>query len=517
MKILNKFLSRFLVVAIALTTVVSCSEDTMDEINKDYNHALDAPAKFLLADVITSTAFYNVGGDLNTYTSVYVEHEAGVHNQLYRAETRQNEPKAASTFNNVWGNIYGTLKDAKIIVDKCSAGGLQEGNNVTKGIGEVLLAYNLAILTDMFGDVPWTQACNLNEFMTPTLDSQESIYDAIFAYLDQAILDLQGSDYQAPGAYDLLYGGDASKWLKFAYGLKARYTMRLIHKSSTVNADLQSVIDNVDLSFASALEQAAFSHYDATNLNPLFDFEWSRDGIAASQSMYNKLEARSDPRIRRCYFDSNTWVHYAVPTRLVPNGEGEEAQYYYNYSTYVFAQTAPTYFLSYHELLFLKAEAMCRLNQTGADAVLKAAVVAAMANTEVSVAAALTSPTLGGYGGIEDISGNEITQTEAEAYFETTVRPLFTANPLQETMIQKYIAFWGANGESTECFNDIRRMKAMGENFIVLANPHNSEGQFPLRCPYGNDDTTTNPNVHEAYGDGSYVYTEPVWWAGGTR
>lgn len=48
---------------------------------------------------------------------------------------------------------------------------------------------------------------------------------------------------------------------------------------------------------------------------------------------------------------------------------------------------------------------------------------------------------------------------------------------------------------------------------IDLKNP----GKFPLRLPYGNDDTTTNPNVQAAYGNGQYVYTENVWWAGGTR
>jgi hypothetical protein len=38
-----------------------------------------------------------------------------------------------------------------------------------------------------------------------------------------------------------------------------------------------------------------------------------------------------------------------------------------------------------------------------------------------------------------------------------------------------------------------------------------------LRYPYGSEDVTTNVNVRTAYGDGSYVYTENVWWAGGTR
>ena len=90
-----------LAVALLSGALVSCSEDTMDGINKDNNHTTNVPAKYILADVITSTAFSNVGGDLSTYLSAYVEHETGTHNQLYRAEIRENEPSASSTFKVV--------------------------------------------------------------------------------------------------------------------------------------------------------------------------------------------------------------------------------------------------------------------------------------------------------------------------------------------------------------------------------------------------------------------------------
>ena len=147
-----------------------------------------------------------------------------------------------------------------------------------------------------------------------------------------------------------------------------------------------------------------------------------------------------------------------------------------------------------------------------AEAVLKEAVIAGMANTEINVKAALAAPSVLDYGGLEETT-EEITSEEAAAYFEASVKPLFAANPLKETMNQKYLAFFGASGESTECYNDIRRMKALNEDLITLKNTN----KFPLRCPYGSDDTTTNPAVKDAYGDGKYVYTEPVWWAGGSR
>src|SRR5690606_17103335 len=106
----------------------SCSEDRMDEINQNVNNPQDVAAKFILADVITSTAFSNMGGDINTYMTSYVEHEVGVHNQLWNAERRVNEPSVASTFNNSWGNIYNTLRNSQMAIEKCSAGGSEEEN-----------------------------------------------------------------------------------------------------------------------------------------------------------------------------------------------------------------------------------------------------------------------------------------------------------------------------------------------------------------------------------------------------
>ncbi|KAA6349658.1 hypothetical protein EZS27_002896 [termite gut metagenome] len=520
MKSIIKLSGRLLSIAVFSVVLVACSEDIMDDINKDINHSKDAQAKYLLADVLTSTAFYNVGGDFNTYCSSYVEHEVGVHNQLYRAEYREGEPSVASTFNNVWGNCYEILKDAKIIISKCSEGGSQEGDDITKGIGEVMAAYNLALITDMYGDTPWKEACDYGTYMNPKIDKQEDIYKDVMAYLDAAIEDLRGSDSYSSGsvgACDFIYGGEASKWLKFAYGLKARYTMRLMHRSANVNTDMENIIEYVSKSFTSANEQAAFAIYDASNLNPLFDFQWSRDGLGASQSMASKLIERNDPRITRAFVyltEKYELIQIIGPEDenyyVAPNGANEQAQYYYNTSIFVYSQTAPTLLLSYHEILFLKAEALCRLNRKAEAAkVLKDAVVAGIANMEVNVNAAFEAPTVGG---IEETT-LAITKADAEAYFDNEVKVLFDANPLKETMNQKYIAFFGASGESTECYNDIRRLKALGENWITLEN----KNPFPLRCPYGADDTTTNPNVKVAYGNGSYVFSEPVWWAGGTR
>jgi len=515
-------------IALALSaSVLSCSEDMMDSINKNNNNTTDVESKFILADVITSTAVNVVGGDMNTYSSIYVEHEVGVDNQTFRAETRQSEPSASSTLNNTWGACYRALKDARIVIDKCSAGGSQEGNKVTKGIAEVLAALNSAVITDAFGDAPWSEASLINpdgtpKNMNPKIDTQKDIYIGIMQYLDNAIVDLQGTDAHASGpigSYDLLYGGNKASWLKLAYGLKARYTMRLLKRSTNVATDMANVLSYLDKSFTSASGQAAFNIYGASNLNPLFDFQWSRDGLGASKSMSEKLIERNDPRLRRVFVGAN-WAQMTGEDDeeffMAPNGENEEVRYYYNTSVFVYSQIAPTMLMSYHEVLFLRAEALCRLNREDeAKVVLKNAVIAAIANTEVGVRAAMNAPTVLGYGGLTETTAS-VTTLEAEQYFDNEVLPLFTANQLKEIMIQKYISFFGASGESTECYSDLRRLKGLNENFIELKNPVNTT-KFPLRFPYGSDDTTTNPEVGEAYGDGTYVYSDKVWWAGGTR
>lgn len=524
MKSVFNITKSILSVAFVSIAFVSCSEDIMDEINKDRDHTTSVPAKFTLAEVITSTAFSNVGGDFNTYFASYVEHEVGISNQLYRAEIRQGEPSSSTTFNNIWNSLYSNLKNARIVVDRCSETGAQAGNHTTKGMGEVLVALNSGLIADAFGDAPYSQAAlpslanGQPQYMTPEVDTQQSIYQSIMTHLDNAIADLPQGDQHASGSagsYDLLYGGNEQKWLKLAYGLKARYTMHLLPRSTNVKKDMEDILEYIDKSFASVEEQAAFAIYDATNINPLFDFQWSRDYFAASESMSQKLITRNDPRARRVFVDVD-WQQVTPQEEafyVAPNGAPQPVQYTYNTSIFVFSQTAPTLLMSYHELMFLKAEALCRLNRfEEAEVALKEAFIAAIANLEVSVNAAVNAPSVLQYGGITETT-EAITPQEAEEYFETVIKPLFDTNPLQEVMIQKYLASFGASGESTECYNDIRRMKALNTEYVTLNNPN----RFPLRCPYGDDDVNANPNVQKLQGDGSYVYSESVWWAGGNR
>lgn len=513
MKKFFKYIGFGCVATLLAFSAASCSEEMMDEINADNSHTTDVVVKFIIPDLELRTAQYVIGGDFNTYFGSYVEYWAGTHNQLYQAELRHAECRSASTFNNIWGSLYENIRNAKLAIAKCSEGGSDAGDALSLGIAKVMLAYNAAVVTDQFGDTPYTEVGDYVQFPSPKADKQEAIYEDIIKLLDSAISDFAGAS-NSLGKYDFIYGGDPNKWAKLANGLAARYTMRLLNKAGSKDSACQTALAYLAKSFTSAADQASMQ-YDGNNQNPVFDFEWSRDGISSCTSMYGKLMERNDPRAERVYFDPGSWEHYSAADAedlLAPTGEPYESQYEYCYDVFFFAEVAPVHFMSYHEALFLKAEAEARLGQD-ASATLREAVEAAFANLEVNVDGAMGSPSINTYGGLEPISDGALTAEDADAYFDEEVMPLYEANPLKEVMMQKYIGLWGANGETLETYADIRRLKAEGQDVYGLINP----GKFPLRCAYGNDDVVSNPNIASLYGDGQYIFTENVWWAGGSR
>lgn len=537
MKTFNTILRLFAASIVAVFALNSCSEDLMDNINRDNDHTKDVAAYFIIPEIELSTAQNIVGGDFNTYFACYNEQRVGTHNQLYNIEIRGGQVIAASTFNNVWASLYTNIRNCKIVLSKTAEDGPDEDDVVSRGIAEILLAYNAAVLTDMFGDAPFTQTSDklgVPDVFFPTIDTQKSIYEKVNAYLDDAIEILDEAEAGDVAGVDFIYKGDAESWIKFAYGLKARYAARLAKVSGNETEAWNNVRTYIGKSFEDASEQAEFDEYDGNNINPVFDFQWSRDGISASESMLKKLTSRHDPRADHAYVGSGSWESISAADvvnpdsgleQIAPNGNPVQSQYVYAYDYSTMADCAPVFLLSWQELCFLNAEAGYRLgDNSGAEEALKAGVEAAFINFQENVDYAVNAPNTQAYGGIcppgyydeegEFVERDPLTVVDADAYFDTYVKPLFTANPLKEIMIQKYIAMWNANGESTETYNDVRRIKAYETADIYeLANT----GKFPVRAPYGTDDTAANENVKKAYGDGQYVYTENVWWAGGTR
>ena len=104
--------------------------------------------------------------------------------------------------------------------------------------------------------------------------------------LDEALNDLAQGNATTLGAADLYYKGDAAKWTKAVYALKARYTMRLLGRSADRTGDLNKILDYASKSFTSADEEMKLAKLASFDAVPLFIFkEWA----AVSQTTSHML------------------------------------------------------------------------------------------------------------------------------------------------------------------------------------------------------------------------------------
>ena len=484
---MKKLLYIFLAVIVML--LPSCTEEIMDEINFNPNNPTDVSSRLTLSDNMIELGVTGVGGSMMFYASVYIEHTVGDHAQHLSAEIRSAEPISATTYNNDWNTIYNSLWALRKVIDRCSEGGKEEGAWHNLGRAQLLSAYYLAILADGWGDTPWEEALDPSTYMQPQLSSQEVIYNDVFQFIDDAIANFQKDDLTNMGSQDVFYDGDVDSWLKFAYALKARYLLRLSHKAPNYS----EVIAAAANSFTGIADQCLLT-FDGTSSQTAAWYRMLKDrnSHAASLSFHEKLLSRDDPR-DTIYFIPNPEGDGSLV--FAENGSNVDIQALYGISG-LSVPDAPTYIFSYHELEFIKAEAYVRLGGAANLALAKTAL-------QKAISAAFQKPNVG------------LTADDAAAYFTAHVEALFDANPLSEVMNQKYIAFY--EEEALEAYSDSRRLEAMGDDVIELKNPYNLTIGFPQRFTYGSSDVTTNPNVAAAYGNGSYVYTEKVWWAGGTR
>lgn len=464
---------------------VSCSEDTMDEINKDNsNPAVDiVGAKFMITDAIMSTGYTTTSGAYAWYLSSYTEQEFGTGgNQLMKAELRNPvEVMASSTYNNEWNGTYGNLMNIKTIIDKCTAEGSSDNGKLDiLGMAQVLEAINFGVLTDLHGDIPCSEACKGNEILQPSLDKQEKVYEHIFAVLDAAISNLtEGAGLASAQTQDILFGNDNQQWLASAYALKARYLLHTLYRNPgvlpQVEAAVQSAIDN---GFAGMY---ITSFNGVTCDNPWSAYVWSRCYTGCSATVVDLMAATNDPRLDVYCPDG---VYFAPGDQ-----EGAQISACYYYPGWIDA-SGSIQVMSEAELYFILAEAQARQGKDASDA-FASAIKASFAD-------------------FEWFAGGELGADDFIAGLGSVT--------LEKIMQQKYVS--QIRDEQIEAYNDIRRCKALGEEFITLTNPKNIQGgsnRWPLRLPYGNSSVISNPKIAEAYGDGYYIYTENVWLYGGDR
>lgn len=387
---------------------------------------------------------YTVGGDISRYSSLLVNSIQGYNRQF---AAYNSYIFSAQDFDNVWANIYEQGLNNLNILKQISD---QKGYNYYSGISRVLLAYYFGVTTDMWGDIPRSNALQgQSGVVQPTYEGQQSIYTSLQSTLDSAITMLSATGKGIlPGNDDFIYGGSASRWIAFANGLKARYYLHLSKQDPTYADKVLTVLPNA---IASSAGNAAVPFFNNENqANPWYQYQEQRGDISYVNAYLNtQLNSISDPRAS-AYIDQ---VNDAIGNLLA-------------------GISSPVTLQSYTELLFMKAEALSAKNDPTATIAYNAAVTSAFADANVAMP-------------VNYLVTNALTGATHAARLPQIIK-------------QKYFALF----TQPEVFNDWRRT-----GYPALT-PNTAGGQIPRRFLYPQAELSYNgANVPQ----GTTLYTR-VWW-----
>ena len=139
-------------------------------------------------------------------------------------EYSANDGLSASDYNidsryidDLWNLSYTVLTNANSLISANEDKPIY--NNVVQ-MARIWKAYVMLRLTNCIGDVPYSEAAD--DIDQPKYDTQKDIYYTIFDELKDAVSKLDESAANNVGSYDLIYGGDAAKWKKFANSIRLR-------------------------------------------------------------------------------------------------------------------------------------------------------------------------------------------------------------------------------------------------------------------------------------------------------
>lgn len=479
----------FLGFSMSLVLVTACTSD-FEEINKNPNGPVEVPSYLLLPSIAEATAdqLYStfLGGDMG---SCWIQHWAKVQ---YNEEERYN-PRVTS-INNWWNLLYArSLQDVKTMHDRAIA----EDNQKVRGIALIWHSYIFSLLTDSYGDIPYSQALRAGEGITnPAYDEQSAIYPALIDSLESAVTYLAGNG-SVPAVNDIVYGGDVTKWAKFANSLRFRLLMRMSGKAN-VAAELQAIVNEGNV-FSSNADNAQLNYLGQNpNANPIWNtvifttrLEWR-----INETLVTAMTNLSDPRLSVYAQPNNAGIiRGCAPGILNPTVEGYDYANTSLFGEYFLQPSTPAVFMDYAQLNFLMAEAAVKGYISGGN-------TAAANYYNAGVAASFDT-----YNGFVNEDGSVVNMS-AGVYLAGADVAFDPTRALEQIGTQSWIALYG---QGVEAWTEWRRT-----GFPALSpaiDPINIT-TIPTRYTYPADEQNLNGANYSAAAAkmGSDELTTKVWW-----
>jgi hypothetical protein len=489
---------RYAALGLAGWATASCSPNSFLDVNVSPNNPTVVQPSVQLPTITVGTAFV-VGNTLGRDGDLFMQHYAGIANQPFT----EDKYAISGNYDNEWrGDLYGNnLNGAQTLITNNAA------NPAYTGIAKLLKAYNFALVTDLWGDVPYSQALQGLSNIHPAFDRQQDIYEgatgiqSLFDLVREGLADLDKSGGLVPGNDDFVYKGDLSKWRKMGNmlllklactvsrkdpALATRVINEVLAKGAGGSAAIASNADDFSVPFGTAVG----------NTNPYYSYNVTNrpNDQMASTRFLDSLTAYNDPRLPRFF---TTTPANTAPTHTTAygrftgfeNGSNATAPVRANrsvYNTYVTGTSgeAPMRLLTNFQRCFILAEMAIRLGTAGdANALYQEGIRRSMELTGVST-------------------------TEIDAYFAAnpaivTLRGT-DEHKYNQIIRQKWVA-WVGNGY--EAWNDYRRT---GYPRLQPALNVSFTPNIPQRLLYPPSEVAANGDVIPKT---NVNIDNRVWWA----
>lgn len=461
--------------------VTACNTDDITSVNDNPNAPTTVEPRFLMPAIAHEGVEAVMG-----YPSVslewanpWVQHYASLQ---YGYTDRYETP---ADFSDEYWDLFwlDPIPDAQTMVEL----GREQGAPNVEAVGLVMKSYLFQAVTDIWGDVPYSEAARPDSTIAPVYDPQQEIYDGILSDLKAAqdMFDPSSSLFERQSAsFDIIFQGDVEKWRRFANSLRLRAGMRLseVNPSRAASVAQSAIADGV---IQTKADQPMLRYPGS----PPNEQPWSvhfRERLAdyrASSTMVDSMKALDDPRLK-VYF---TRAPADGEFRGKPNGTKDTHGIAYetlsDIGDFWKQNDLPTWIMTLEEVLFLRAEAAARGWTSGdAEQLYYDGIRSAMRRVGVaedSIEAYLQHPRV---------------QWEADQW-------------KQKIAMQKWIALF-QNG--MEAWAEYRRLGYPD----LEPGPAAVKPKVPLRAPYpAHEEDLNNANLQQARDrQGGDAMTNPVWW-----
>lgn len=357
-----------------ITTMIiaATSCNNFETLNTDPSRSSETQPEFLLAnaekratDLMYDTYFNGrIGMELSQY---------------WMGTDKTSDGRFLFTNDGLWTGLYaGPLMDLQEIQNYYDRHP-QESNPHTIAVAEILKAWIFHVLTDVYVDIPYTQALNGESTPQPVYDRGQDIYAALLASLKKQADVLTNTPSGAIRG-DIVANGSAQKWVKIANALRMRIALRM---ADVQPAEAKLAIEEAAKNTLTDVSQDVFFPYNVattTNRFPYNDVERPLVEFAVTSTLVDYLKSVNDPRLPIFARPDETNGKYIgkvygteanSPTMIGLSKPGVIA----------FSGAAKGYIITYAEIAFIKAEAAARGMNVGtenAESLYNAAVTASM-------------------------------------------------------------------------------------------------------------------------------------------